>query len=85
MDTQWYDVYATGPKTPQEVSLWLRQNWLIFDYVACLKIRFFLLKDLITYRAYYATSQKCALMHDAMAYVYDIQTMNTGFITKICS
>ena len=36
---------------------------------------------LIVYKAY-ARSEKCALMHDAMAYVCGIQNMNTRVIVK---
>ena len=57
------------------------QNWLPFVSVAYLKIWFLSRPNLTIYKAY-ATSQKCALMHDAMAYVWDIQNINTGVIGK---
>ena len=49
--------------------------------VACLKIRLFLRPNFIFYKAY-ATSQKCALMHDATAYVCDTQNMGTRVILE---
>ena len=61
--------------------LLVNQYQLATVSVACLKIRSFSRPNLIFYKAY-ATSQKCALMHDAVAYVYDIQNMSARVIFK---
>ena len=39
--------------------------------MACLNIRFFSRSNFIIYKAF-VTYQKCALMHDAMAYMCDV-------------
>ena len=49
--------------------------------MAYLKIRFFSRPNLIIYKAY-TISERCSLMHDAMAYVSNIQNINTRIIVR---
>ena len=62
-------------------SMLLLKKSFAFVSVTCLKIRFFLQPNSIIHKAY-ATSQKFSLMHDAMAYVCDIQNMDTRVIVE---
>ena len=52
-----------------------------YQYHSVIKFRFASRPNLIYYKAY-TTSQKCALMHDAIAYACDIQNMSTRVVVK---